>query len=270
MLKDAPGSGLLPVRPDSAHWYSKDGKPRHDATLREARVDGLYPSVTSILSVWPKPALDHYKTEQAIVAAITLPRNAGEDDASFASRILDRSEEHRNAAAEFGSRIHEMARAVAVNKADESTFMGTEIEGYAMQFCKWFRLNIKEVVLAEQPVVCHEHGYAGTFDLIAVTAQHGVALIDFKTQGVKQKVKFYDTWDFQLAAYQYALYERASMIENRVSVVLNSKAAEYPSEHCWSQDSGSEAMSKFLICNAMWRAHRKYFPGTTNVTKEKA
>ena len=74
---------IIPER--ASHWYFQDGRPCHqvqaksgnglrDATLRDARTLGLYPSVTSILNIIAKPQLEAWKQEQGIIAALTLPR----------------------------------------------------------------------------------------------------------------------------------------------------------------------------------------------------
>ena len=80
--------------PDSAHWYQRDGVPLHTVlsakgeprptTLRDARKLGLLPSVTNILGVIAKPGLTSWLQEQAVLAALTLPRIEGESEDAFA------------------------------------------------------------------------------------------------------------------------------------------------------------------------------------------
>ena len=79
--------------PDSAHWYQRDGVACHTVpslkgeprptTLRDARKLGLLPSVTNILGVIAKPELTAWLQEQAVMAALTLPRIAGETEDAF-------------------------------------------------------------------------------------------------------------------------------------------------------------------------------------------
>lgn len=80
---------ILVPRESASHWYFPDGSPLHEVeradgkgtrptNLRDARKLGLYPSVTNILSVLAKPGLNAWKQEQAILAALTLPRRSGE------------------------------------------------------------------------------------------------------------------------------------------------------------------------------------------------
>ena len=62
---------------------SAKGEPR-PTTLRDARKLGLLPSVTNILSILSKPELTSWLQEQAVMAALTLPRIAGETEDAFA------------------------------------------------------------------------------------------------------------------------------------------------------------------------------------------
>jgi len=52
-----------------------------------------------------------------------------------------------------------------------------------------------------------ELGYAGTADLLVEHQQHGLTLVDYKTQGVKPgyKARAYGSWGQQLAAYRRAI-----------------------------------------------------------------
>ena len=86
---------VIVPRESASHWYFPDGTPIHEVpradgkgtrptSLRDARKLGLFPSVTNVLGVIAKPALDAWKQEQAILAALTLPRNEGEPLDEFA------------------------------------------------------------------------------------------------------------------------------------------------------------------------------------------
>ena len=110
--------------PDSAHWYQRDGSPCHcvaatgtglprPTTLRDARKLGLLPSVTNILGVIAKPALTSWLQEQAVLAALTLPRLAGESEDAFARRVVSDSLTTRDGAADFGTAFHAGAERVA-------------------------------------------------------------------------------------------------------------------------------------------------------------
>ena len=73
---------------ESGHWYARDGEPMYtiigangkerNTTLRDAKSIGLVPSVTTILGMVAKPALENWKLTQAIKAAIDLDRGEQE------------------------------------------------------------------------------------------------------------------------------------------------------------------------------------------------
>src|SRR5512137_513286 len=101
---------------DRAHWYQRDGVPLHTVpsakgearatTLGDARKLGLLPSVTNILGVIAKPELTAWLQEQAVVAALTLPRLDGEAEDAFAKRVVADALSTRDGAADFGSAFH--------------------------------------------------------------------------------------------------------------------------------------------------------------------
>ena len=116
------------VRPDTAsHWYlvdpekgvksfhtvpyagkrGKNGETRK-TTLRDARKVNAFPSVTNILGILHKDFLEAYKVNQAILAALTLPKIDGESEDEFAKRVVMDSKEHAASAARLGSRLHEV------------------------------------------------------------------------------------------------------------------------------------------------------------------
>ena len=101
---------------ESGHWYlpngdtayrivGKNGKERN-TTVKDARELGLLPSVTTIIGCAAKPALDVWKQQQAILAALTLPRLDGESEEDWLSRVVSDSKETAKQAAERGTQIH--------------------------------------------------------------------------------------------------------------------------------------------------------------------
>src|SRR5512138_1856694 len=109
--------------PENAHWYRRDGEPLHSVlaangelrptTLRDARKLGLLPSVTNVLGVINKPELVEWKMTQAVLAALTLPRQENEGEDQFAKRVVEDAQSRVRTAAEFGSAFHAGAQQVA-------------------------------------------------------------------------------------------------------------------------------------------------------------
>src|SRR5512134_1075871 len=206
---------------DSAHWYRRDGVPMHTVpsakgeprptTLRDARKLGLLPSVTNILGVIAKPELTAWLQEQAVLAALTLPRNAGEGEAEFAQRVVADAQSERDTAASFGTALHHGAERVAQTLEVDPQ---DPIAPWLRLYRAWFQSNALSVVWTERALVNLSLGYAGTADLLIQHPVHGLTLVDIKSQGVKvladghqAKATAYKRWCYQLAAYRCALGE---------------------------------------------------------------
>ena len=89
---------------ESTHWYTRQGSPMYtvpskkdgtprNTTLRDARELNLVPSVTTILNVAAKPALTAWLQEQAILAALTLPRQPEEAESAWLKRVVQDSKQ---------------------------------------------------------------------------------------------------------------------------------------------------------------------------------
>jgi hypothetical protein len=100
------------------HYYDKDGvlidtlqgkngKVRN-TTVKDARELNLYPSVTELLKIFDKPALNKWKVVQGIKTCLNLPCNDGETTEDWIERIYKKSGEISDDAKDFGSTIHGM------------------------------------------------------------------------------------------------------------------------------------------------------------------
>jgi len=131
-----------------------------------------------------------------------------------------------------------------------------EIEPWLDQYREWFAANIVHVVSSEETVVNAGTGYAGRMDLVAVHREHGSCVIDFKTQRAKGNIKFYDTWQYQLAAYRECIDSRP----NCLSVAMNSMKAEAPVEKLWTPQEVKTGWDVFRRSCEIWQLQRGYFP----------
>lgn len=200
---------------ENAHWYTADGESRHDADLRVARKENLYPSVTSVLKIKAKPALETWKLNQAILASLTLPRLPGEDGESFAARVVKDFQEQSGAAAELGTRVHAFAEDICNG---DDPIPVRELAKSCLALQEWIYANLGEGQ-SEESIVNAEYGYAGRKDWSGFLKDGRYAFIDFKTQNVKKKDPvFYDEWAWQLAAYSKQSVEKKSVC---VSVVIS-------------------------------------------------
>src|SRR6478736_3803473 len=251
--------------PDAAHWYQRDGQPLHTVlsakgeprptTLRDARKHDLLPSVTNILGVIAKPELTAWLQEQAVMAALTLPRIAGETEDAFAKRVVEDSLTTRDGAADFGTAFHHGAERIAQTlEVDRADLLSSWLELYR----DWFQANCVRCLWTEQRVVSNQFGYAGTADLLIEHKLHGLCLVDIKTQKVKPgaKASAYKSWAYQLAAYRKALGVEAQCI----NLIVNSVAAETPIEHVWGEMEMDAGLRAFMAARELWVIEKGYDP----------
>ena len=196
-----------PRASESNHWYTRDGTPMYTVeaakggqratTLRDARKLNLVPSVTTVLSVAAKPGLTQWMQKQVLLAALTLPRMAGEPEDEFIARIINDSKEQARAAADAGTDIHASIQGFyegqQVSKHREHIEGCTKAIHDAFGYHGW---------ISERPFA-HEIGFGGKVDL---HSPQGV-VIDIKTKEFtdSDKVDAYDEHLMQLAAYRVGL-----------------------------------------------------------------
>lgn len=251
--------------PDSAHWYQRDGVACHTVpslkgeprptTLRDARKLGLLPSVTNILSVIAKPELTAWLQEQAVMAALTLPRIAGETEDAFAKRVVADSQTTRDGAADFGTAFHDGAERIAHTlEVDRADLLSPWLNRYR----DWYQANALTLKWTEKVLVCIGLGYAGTADLLIEHPVHGLTLVDLKTTKVKPGAKAtpYKSWCYQLAAYRHALGEPVRCM----NLIVNSTEPSDPIEHVWSEEEIARGMDAFLAAHRLWSIEKGYNP----------
>lgn len=246
----------------AAHWYSNDGRPMHTivgangkerpTTLRDARKLHLLPSVTSILKVWPKSALDAWKQTQLVLAALTLPKLPEEALDAFAARVVEDSKQQAIKAAEFGKSIH---KAIEYYHAGGEDGVTTDNFAFLKTYIRWATDHVTNVKFAEK-ILVNQGFYAGTADLLA-DLDGKPMLVDFKCRTVKDPSKppIYDTDAMQLAAYVQCLEHDC---QQAASVVINAKEPSEPIVRIWSKEELDDAWMDFEACWGVWCRANKW------------
>lgn len=187
---------------EGGHWYARDGSPRYETkakngnmratTLRDARKELLVPSVTMIIKEAAAPGLEKWKRDQLLMAALTLPREPGEEEAHWLERVYIDSQAQAKAAAERGSDIHGAIE------------LGFRNEPITSKLYAWAEVSMRCVAgmcgtaqwHAERSFA-HPLGYGGRIDLHSDNW-----LVDVKTKDGLGKIELYDEHLMQLAAYR--------------------------------------------------------------------
>lgn len=253
--------------PDSAHWYQRDGVACHTVaslkgeprptTLRDARKLGLLPSVTNILGVIAKPELTAWLQEQAVMAALTLPRIDGESEDAFARRVVADSQSTRDNAADFGTAFHAGAERIAHTLEVDSHHPAA---AWLQHYRDWYQANGLLLHWTEKVLVDCSLGYAGTADLLIEHPVHGLTLVDIKTTKVRpgEKAKPYKSWCYQLAAYRRAMNSPKPV--KCLNLIVNSLEPSAPIEHVWSEDELKSGWAAFLAAHRLWCIEKNYEP----------
>jgi hypothetical protein len=251
----------------SSHWYHRDGTACHEVIAKttglprptnvaDARKLNLVPSVTNILNMKAKPALNTWLQDNAIRAALATPQNPGEPEDQWHSRIAVESDRIGREAAEWGTLLHEQLEHLLTGGAFTAT---GEILDYVRGAETWLRENVETTIQAEQSVV-GDLGYAGRLDVHAMLKDGRRAVIDFKSQKLvgKRAPSFYKEWSMQLAAYGDCLREPGEPLPVLISLIIPSDAPGpvFPKE--W--DNGEAALVAFHACFRLWCFDRDYTP----------
>jgi hypothetical protein len=192
---------------ESGHWYTQTGEPAYtivgkngnerNTTLADARKMALVPSVTTILSVAAKPALVNWQIDQALMAALTLPRIEGESLDDFKKRAAMDAKQQSIDAADEGTRIH---GAIEAHYSGEKFHWDYRHHVFAAQDA--IGTVFGNQVWRPEKSFCSPMGYGGKVDL-----HSDQVVIDFKTKdfGPGDKVVAYDEQIMQLDAYRHGL-----------------------------------------------------------------
>lgn len=240
---------------ESGHWYTRQGEPMYtimgkstgrmrNTTLRDARELNLVPSVSGIINVAAKPALTVWLQEQAILAALTLPRQDDEPEYLWLKRVLSDSKQQGKDAAELGTEIH---------AAIQGFYEGRTSSKYPhhVQACK----NAVEGFYGARSWVCekafaHELGFGGKCDMHN-TDGDGI-VIDIKTKDFKDLSKplAFDEHMLQLAAYRAGLGLPDAKCAN---VFVSRTNPDLAHVHEWAEEDIQKGWAMFQSLLNYWQ-----------------
>ncbi len=242
---------------ESGHWYDHAGTPcytligkngkERNTTLRDARTQHLVPSVTEVLKLLPKPALERWKIEQVKLACLTLPAIDGETLDAFSERIYTDANAQSKVARETGTAIH---------GAIEKHFQGKYQPEYLDILSPLMKLmdstfGEHEDWSCEKSFSCHE-GFGGKVDLHSPNW-----VIDFKTKGftkddLKKKFSFQEHL-MQLSAYRLGLGYPDAKIAN---VFISVKERGLIKIEVHEKDE----TETFMALLNFWKVYKKFDP----------
>jgi len=188
---------------ESGHWYLPDGSPAYriigkngnerNSTFKDAREHGLLPSVTTIIGCASKgEGLQRWLQEQAILAALTLPRLEGESEEDWLSRVVADSKETAKQAAERGTQIHGVIEAFY-----EGIYI-PELPPYVRAVENAINEHFGSQLWISEKSFAYG-GFGGKCDLVAKSG----FVVDFKTtEKDLDKLDYFFDHQMQLSAYR--------------------------------------------------------------------
>lgn len=243
---------------ESTHWYDRTGKPRYTVTAKagherpthvgDARKLGLVPSVTTIIKCASAPALERWKLDQMMHAALTLPRLDGEPETAWIDRVWMDSRETGRKAAERGTAIHAAIQGAYEGEAYQADAY-IHISG-AMKAVDTLK-PVSGWWTPERSFAC-PLGFGGKVDLSCDNA-----VVDFKTKEFEdpETLKTWDEHAMQLAAYRHGLgmpQARCAIVYVSVTNPGLAKLIEIPEAELQA------GWRMFLGLLQYWQAKNKY------------
>lgn len=240
------------------HWYAPDGSPAYTiigkngierpTTLRDARKLGLAPSVTGIIRMAAAPALEKWKRNQVLLAALTLPRRIDEPETAWLARVEQDWQEQGRAAADRGTAIH---------AGIEQHFRGTPPNEDVWPWVVVARDALlakcePQIWSAERSFFC-SLGYGGKTDLHSPEW-----VIDVKTKDGVPDGKLYDEHLMQLAAYRYGLGVHGArcgilFVQREIASAVLIEASDEEVRNAWEMFG---ALLRYWQCKNGYRLER--------------
>jgi len=237
---------------ESGHWYTQQGEPAYrilgkngverNTTLRDAKEHNLVPSVTTIIGQLSKPGLDRWKSEQLLLAALTLPRVDAEPESEWLERVMSDSRATGRAAADRGTKMHGVLEDF-YRKKEAGIF-----PSYVIEVDRTITAHFGAISWAAETSFAHPLGFGGKIDLSGSNV-----VVDFKSkEGSLDKVSVYHEHLMQLAAYRKGL----GMPEARcANVFFNEQGDVKLIEH--KPDDLEDAWSCFLHLLTFYKLKNK-------------
>jgi CRISPR/Cas system-associated exonuclease Cas4 (RecB family) len=149
---------------------------------------GVYPSITTVLGVLPKPELDAWRKNIGAEAADKITRQAGNR----------------------GSRLHEICEDYVLGRMKKANqYLPDQYERF-LNLRATIDANLEKVIAVEAPLYSDYLGIAGRTDLIGVWNGR-TSIIDYKTSRRVKTVDDISGYLMQCAAYAIMFEERTGM-----------------------------------------------------------
>lgn len=246
----------------SRHWYvvGEDGNilEAHHLGIKDARKQKAFISPTTVLQETRATPynLEKWKRQQLVAACRDCPPYPDEDPDAYYERANELSFRKSDTATDFGKRIHAIAEHYPHRQLDET------LNPWYDQFERWHKDHVMLDLHMEERVADKDLGVAGTLDRRVVWMGDVLAITDFKTQGIKDRVYIGESWPKQLGVYANAIRKRDCLPLNPkcINVVIDSTAPNKLITKEWTAEEINEAYREFIIELYLWSLDNRHWP----------
>jgi hypothetical protein len=250
------------VAKSSRHFYtlSSDGSVQeaYGLGIREARAAKAFISPTTITEeIRATPFhLKRWQRQQLVNACVDAPIVPGETTENYYDRVNDLSFRKSDAATTFGNKLHELAKHFPLQPTDVT------LGPWYTYFKEWYDQNVREDLGVEERIADPDIGVAGTLDRRVVLHDGRLCIVDFKTQGIKDRVYFGDSWPKQLGFYANATRKKYHEPETPacMNVVIDSTIPAPLIIKEWSKTEIEEAYKDFMCEAWLWSRDNTHWP----------
>jgi hypothetical protein len=227
-------------------------------TLRDARKFGWVPGFSGIAQLEYKPQLERWKIEQALLAALTLPRLPNEDDSAFLERAREDSFRQSREAADRGTAIH-----AAIQGFFEGAPVSADMIPYVEPVRAWLAQRFASEGWVAERSFAHPKGFGGKADL-----SHDVlrVVVDFKCKDFDESKDLSQlAWPehcMQLAAYSQGFYY---LDPNCVNIYVSTRVPGLIRAREWDTQEIASAWEAFQCLLRLWQIRRNYTPAFPRV-----
>lgn len=256
---------------NTSHWYDKQANPAHrvrgkngktrPTTLADAKKLGLFPSVTTILSIFAKPQLEKWKLQQVALAAFSTPDM--EDQEKRVEKAIELAFAQVDRAADWGTEVHQALERFLRHGHPISPDLQVATQP-VLDFLNPLKIEATEIRVVDEKV-----GFAGTTDL-AFSYGEKIGILDFKTRKTipGKPVHSYPFQAMQIAAYGGAFWSQKldippeQIFDRMLGANLYISSTE-PGRFDYIKYSGDQLKMEwatFVLACAIWRYLRGYDP----------
>lgn len=228
-------------------------------TLRDARKYGWVPGFSAIAAMEHKPQLERWKIDQALMAALTLPRLPGESDDAFIQRAREDSGEQARKAAERGTNIH-----AAIQGYFEDAPVAAEMLPFVSPVRDWLYKRFGSGYWIAERSFSHSLGYGGKSDLVRTIEIEVV--VDFKCKdfGEEKTIKelAFPEHCMQLSSYAQGF---GMTQPNCVNIFISTRKPGLIQVREWDNSEIATAWEAFQCLLKLWKIRRGYESGFPRV-----